>query len=329
MTLGSIVNNRGWLLLWVSFFATTGVFGQVTPVNVSFGDVGVGKTATKNIVVRNTTAARMAVSSITLEPPNAAFSLGLPAGNSPWNVGTELTFEVTYRPIKTGSFVTSARIVLAVGSERPENSTRIVEISGSSRCGGKDDRGNEIVCDPVRPMCVVSDNEDTRLVFPVKDFFKTVGPAFDDISARQARYTDFTMPVTFLWGIIGLEQLIPKPNIECCEREIHFKHVKGSATESTFIRTSATDIVVNSKLPAGLPTISIKVPMEISGRAYIAGTYTEFLFDSGKAPYLTINDSGALLYDGEITCFNAGFSKAVVRHAKPGPKPPQVHIVIK
>jgi hypothetical protein len=319
-------NKRATLIppIVLLVFAGT-LLGQVTvtPNTIPFGTVGVGQTTTKSFVISTNRPA--SISSLTIQPPSAAFSLSLPPGGPPWYVGAGLTIAVTYRPISVATESVRVRIEFTPQSDSEAKS---VDLTGQSLCGD-DGHGHQIPCDPVRPLCVVSDNDETRWVFPVTNFFTTVTPAFDDISAKQATFKDFSMPVTFLWDIIGLAQYMVKPVIDCCQREIQFHHVAGSKVEATFDRTASSDIVVTSQPIPGMPTIKITVPAHISGRSYTTGTYTEFRFKANEAPLLLIDDGGNVFFDGALACFNSGFSKAVVRHANPGPNPPRINIVIK
>lgn len=211
------------------------------------------------------------------------------------------------------SFLTVIGIITAQTGSPAAQSPRSVHIQGC------DNPHNPECTEPPRPQCKIIINNEFRYEVKAPKYTQSVQPALQQlITTHQSSYPTYSLPLSFLWDLTGLNSFLESPNTNCCDKNIVFERNKVNRYRASFLWKGQAQILHSKPDPAlGNFSLTLKFPSELAGQVAMAGGFSEFVFDGAARPHLTITDSGANIFDADIDCFNVSTSSTTIRRPFP------------
>lgn len=170
------------------------------------------------------------------------------------------------------------------------------------------------------PSCTVVENNDYTYSLQRPSLTKDVaGPLQLHFQRHYSSYPTYDLPLTFLWDSLAIKDLMEDAKMSCCDKDIHFTRYVKFPMLADFSWTG-NPVTVSSKpnpILSGFK-IQIKIPSKLSGIAVVGGGFSEFHFDDGKMPHLTIiNSNSKQIFDADLHCLKTSATSVVAKPIEP------------
>jgi hypothetical protein len=170
------------------------------------------------------------------------------------------------------------------------------------------------------PTCNVVVNNDYRFELKRPSLAHDVaGPIQLHFQRHYSSYPSYDLPLTFMWESLGIKDLMDDPHMDCCSKDIHFTRELKFPMIADF-SWSGNPVTVNSKPNPILSgyKIQIKVRGKLAGVATVGAGFSEFHFDRGSMPHVSISDpTNNQIFDADLECVKTSATSVVGKPIEP------------